>query len=130
MKYKKIIEDKQLNNSLKSLNIAEVARRVGKSKTYIYEAIAGKYNITENLYLEIKAVVSEILNKQNKQNQAGFHHLDPEDHPGNHRLNRSFIRNNQRKIVAFTNTELTLTLFFTIGIGFIVGGMAVILFIK
>ena len=54
MKYKKIITDKEINKQLSAVNKAALARKLGVSKTYLYEAIKEKACVTEEFYLKVK----------------------------------------------------------------------------
>lgn len=57
MKYKKIIKDNQIDKKLEIRNIAEIARRMNVSKTYLYEAIKEKFAVTEEFYKRLLEVV-------------------------------------------------------------------------
>lgn len=60
MKYKKIIEDKELHKKLKAVNTAQVARDMGVSRTYLYEALRDTYVLTEEFRNRLKAHVDKI----------------------------------------------------------------------
>lgn len=57
MKYKKIIQDNQINKKLRQTNIAKVAKKVGVSKSYLYMAMKDDFAVTEKLYNNISKVV-------------------------------------------------------------------------
>jgi|GEM_PF-5368134 len=61
MKYKKIIEDLEINKELSKVNKAELARKVGVSKTYLYESIKGKMVVTEKFYKKVRSILSKKL---------------------------------------------------------------------
>src|SRR5690606_29034569 len=57
MKYKKIVEDKKIIKDLKKSSIAEIARKVGVSKSYIYMAMKGDFAITEEFYNKLQSIL-------------------------------------------------------------------------
>jgi len=60
MRYKQVTikEDVEMDKQLEIANRAEVARRVGVSRTYLSAAYKGKVIITEELYNKIKKVLA------------------------------------------------------------------------
>lgn len=58
MKYKKILVDEKINEEIKMLNMAEVARRMGVSKTYLYMALKEKFVVTEKFYKKFKEIIT------------------------------------------------------------------------
>lgn len=60
MKYKKIVEDKEIDKKLKELKAkygiteAFIARRLGKSRQYIHSILKGEYAVEEKTYLMLK----------------------------------------------------------------------------
>ena len=60
MKYKKIILDKTINKRIRRQNVAEVARQMGVSKTYMYKVLKEDHAVNEEFYLGLLDVLEEM----------------------------------------------------------------------
>jgi hypothetical protein len=63
MKYKRIIDDGgYLENLLRKVNVAGVARVAEMSKTYLYRVMKGEILLSEEVYLKVKKIAEEFFN--------------------------------------------------------------------
>ena len=61
MIYKKTIQDKQINKEVRKRNVAEVARRMKVSKSYMHMALKDNFKVSEDFYMRLKKVLKEYV---------------------------------------------------------------------